>query len=73
MGLITVNPPNAYEVSRELIARDIKIDYRENAGIRVAPHFYTTDDEVNQAMNAIDEILADDSWKQHKQGRDFVT
>jgi len=33
-GTVTIRPPHAYEVSRELLARDIVIDYRENAGIR---------------------------------------
>jgi kynureninase len=72
-GTVTVNPPNSYEVSRELLARNIKIDYRQNAGIRIAPHFYNTDEEVHQAMDTIDEILADGSWKQHAVSRDFVT
>jgi kynureninase len=72
-GTVTVNPPNSYEVSRELLARNIKIDYRQNAGIRIAPHFYNTDEEVHQAMNTIDEILSDGSWKKHAVSRDFVT
>jgi kynureninase len=71
-GTVTVNPPNAYEVSRELLARNIKIDYRENAGIRIAPHFYNTDAEVQLAIETITAILADGSWQQHK-ARDFVT
>jgi kynureninase len=72
-GTVTVNPPHAYEVSRELLQRNIKIDYRENAGIRIAPHFYTTDAEVHQAMDTIRAILDDDSWTQHSKNRDFVT
>lgn len=72
-GTVTLNPPESYAVSREMIARGIKIDYRENAGIRIAPHFYTTDDEVRDAVIAIDDILDDGSWKQHKKNRDFVT
>lgn len=72
-GTVTVNPPNAYEVSRELLARNIKIDYRENAGIRIAPHFYNTDDECREAIATIGDILQDGSWKQHQQSRDFVT
>jgi kynureninase len=71
-GTVTVNPPNAYEVSRELLARNIKIDYRENAGIRLAPHFYNTDAEVRHAIETIAAILADGSWQQHKV-RTFVT
>lgn len=58
-GTVTVNPPHAYEVSREMLARGIKIDYRPNAGIRIAPHFYNTDEEIVQAMQAMGEIVAD--------------
>jgi kynureninase len=72
-GTVTVAPPHAYEVSRELLARDFLIDYRQGAGIRIAPHFYNSDDEVRATMTAVEEILADGSWEQHAQGRDFVT
>lgn len=72
-GTVTVAPPHAYEVSRELIARGIVIDYRQNAGIRIAPHFYNSDEEIQHTMQNISEILADGSWQRHAQGRDFVT
>jgi len=71
-GTITLKPDHPYEVSRELIARNIVVDYRENAGIRVAPHFYNSDDEIYLTMNTIAEILADGSWQKHTQ-RAFVT
>ncbi|MCS6836937.1 MAG: aminotransferase class V-fold PLP-dependent enzyme [Anaerolineae bacterium] len=71
-GTVTIAPPHAYEVSRELLARNIIIDYREGAGIRIAPHFYNTDDEVEQVMTVISDILADDSWQAHTR-REFVT
>jgi kynureninase len=71
--LITINPPESYAVSRELLARNIKIDYRENAGIRIAPHFYNSDDECREVVAVIAEILEDGSWKQHTESRDFVT
>lgn len=72
-GTITLNPPHAYEVSRELLARNIMIDYRANAGIRLAPHFYNSEAEVRIAVDTIAEILEDGSWEQHAEGRDFVT
>ena len=56
-GTVTINPPHAYEVSRELLARDIVIDYRAQAGIRISPHFYNSDDEVRLVIRAIQEIL----------------
>lgn len=67
-GTVTVNPPHAYEISCEMLARGIKIDYRPKAGIRIAPHFYNLDEEIQQAMDAIAEILADGSWKRHQNG-----
>jgi selenocysteine lyase/cysteine desulfurase len=33
------------------------VDYRPGAGIRVAPHFYNSEAEVDAAVAAIDEIL----------------
>ena len=64
-GTVTVNPPHAHEVSNALLARDIKIDFRPQAGIRIAPHFYNSDDEIRAALLAIGEILADGSWRRH--------
>jgi kynureninase len=72
-GTVTVNPEHSYEVSRELIARNIVVDYRAGAGIRIAPHFYNSDDEVRQAVATIGEILADGSWQKHASARTFVT
>jgi kynureninase len=72
-GTVTVNPPHAYEVSRELLARNISIDYRANAGIRIAPHFYNTDAEIELVMQQIAAILTDGSWQAHRRQRDYVT
>ena len=72
-GTVTVRPPEAYAVSRELIARNIVIDYREGAGIRIAPHFYNTDDEIRLTMAAMADILDDGSWQKHVASRSFVT
>jgi kynureninase len=71
-GTVTVRPPHAYEVSRELLKRGYVIDYREGAGIRIAPHFYTSDAEIDRAMGEIGSILDDGSWQAHAQ-RAFVT
>lgn len=72
-GTITVSMPHAYEISRELLARQILIDYREGAGIRIAPHFYNSDDETRHTMAAIDEIITSGSWQKHANNRTFVT
>jgi kynureninase len=72
-GTVTVRPPEAYAVSRELIARGFIVDYRQGAGIRIAPHFYNSDDEVEAVMLEIGAILDDDSWRPHAQAQAFVT
>lgn len=72
-GMVVIEPPHAYEVSREMLARNIVIDYRENAGIRVAPHFYNTEDEVQQAIDAMKDIVDSGAWEKHSGSRDFVT
>ncbi len=70
---VTINPPHAYEVSRELLARNIVIDYRAQAGIRVSPHFYNTDDEVRAVVAAMQDIIASGAWEHHAGPRSFVT
>lgn len=62
-GTVAFDVPHAAEVARALLARDVVIDFRPGAGIRVAPHFYTTDDELETCIATIDEILATDGWK----------
>jgi kynureninase len=49
--------PEAKEVCAELIKRNILVDYRPRAGVRMAPHFYNKDEEVETAIAAVEEIL----------------
>ena len=55
-GVVTIDVENGMDVTRELARREILVDYRPGAGIRVAPHFYTTDEEVDYTIAAIREI-----------------
>ncbi len=72
-GTVAFRVPHAYEVSQALLARDIIVDFRPDAGIRVAPHFYTHDDEVEAVVAAIDAILANGDWKRFEGARAVVT
>lgn len=56
-GHVTVSPPDAQQVSRELLARDFIIDFRPGAGIRIAPHFYTTEEEIDLVIQEMDRIV----------------
>jgi kynureninase len=46
--------PGADQVSRDLNAQRYFHDYRPRCGIRVSPHFYTTDEELDRFMSALD-------------------
>jgi kynureninase len=62
-GTVAIDVPHGYEVSRTLKAREILCDYRPGAGVRLSPHFYTRDDELEAAITAIEEILRRENWK----------
>ncbi|MGA7157400.1 MAG: aminotransferase class V-fold PLP-dependent enzyme [Acidobacteriaceae bacterium] len=56
-GTIILDVPNGREAADELIRRQILVDYRPGAGIRIAPHFYTTDDEVAHTIAELRSIV----------------
>ncbi|HSL23555.1 MAG TPA: aminotransferase class V-fold PLP-dependent enzyme [Vicinamibacterales bacterium] len=56
-GTVIVDMPGAPEVADELLRRDIIIDYRPGAGIRIAPHFYNTEAEADRAMDVLDDVV----------------
>ncbi len=72
-GTVAFDVPHAREVAQALLARDVIVDYRPGAGIRVAPHFYTSDAEVESVVEIIDEILAKDAWKKYTHDTLVVT
>jgi kynureninase len=72
-GTVAVDVPHAYEVAQVLLASDVLVDYRPGAGIRIAPHFYTTDEELERAVGLIDEALASGDWRKFENRRAVVT
>jgi kynureninase len=56
-GTVVVDVPHGYEVTQELSRRDFLVDYRPGAGIRIAPHFYTKDEELELVMAEIRKFL----------------
>jgi kynureninase len=63
-GAVTLDVPHGLAVARAMIAKSIIVDYREGGGIRIAPHFYTRDDELTDAIETMKEII---------EGRIFTT
>jgi kynureninase len=58
-GSVVFRPPHHVATAQEAIERGILLDHRPDAGIRVGPHFYNTDEEVDRAMDRIAEISAE--------------
>jgi kynureninase len=56
-GTVVVRTPEFQAVQRELEARDILVDARPDAGIRVGPHFFNTDDELRYLVEQMVEIV----------------
>jgi kynureninase len=64
-GTVSVECPHAFEVKCELIARDILVDYRPKAGVRLSPHFYNRDEELDFTLDQIEDILRTGAWQKH--------
>ncbi len=52
-GHVTLDVPDARRACDELIRRGFMVDFRPNAGIRIAPHFYNTRDEVEAVVREL--------------------
>ena len=57
-GHVAFDPGNARRVHDRLLERGIVVDERPGVGLRAAPHFYSTTDEVDALVENIAEIVA---------------
>jgi len=72
-GTVALDVDHGLEVARALKAREILCDYRPGAGIRLSPHFYTRDDELDAAVDAIADIFETGDWRRFEADRPTVT
>jgi len=56
-GVLILDVPDGKEVAAELARREVLLDYRPQAGIRIAPHFYTSDEELDHTIGEIRKIV----------------
>ncbi len=56
-GTLTIEVPHGPSVVKCLADRDVLVDFRPGAGIRVSPHFYTTDEELMVFLDAVQETI----------------
>jgi kynureninase len=57
-GTVTVNVPDFEAVHKELAERQILCDFRPDAGLRLGPHYFNTDDELEHVLDEVADILA---------------
>jgi kynureninase len=72
-GTVAIDVPHGYEVAQVLLSKEILVDYRVGAGIRAAPFFFNTDEEVDALFDAIDTALRTSSWEKYSSLRPVVT
>jgi len=58
-GTVSIDMPDSQEVCRELLKREVMVDWRPKAGVRMSPHFYNTNEEIEKAIATVEEILQD--------------
>jgi kynureninase len=64
-GTVTIRTPDFEAVHKELAERQILCDFRPDAGLRLGPHYYNTDDELRFAVGEIAEILESGAHERH--------
>ena len=72
-GTVAMDVPHAYEVTQHLLSRNILVDYRVGAGIRIAPHFFTREEELDEAVYEIGKSLESGSWQRFSEKIAVVT
>jgi kynureninase len=62
-GTITVWDDNAAAITKELVRREFIVDYRPGAGVRISPHFYTKDEELELVIAEMKKIRDSKSYQ----------
>jgi kynureninase len=65
-GTITVGHDDAAAITKELIRREFIVDYRPGAGVRISPHFYTSDEELELVIREMKEIRDTRAYAAHE-------
>ena len=65
-GTITVAHEHAAAITKELIHREFIVDYRPGAGVRISPHFYNTDNELELVIEEMKKIAESESYREHE-------
>lgn len=77
-GAVSIGVPDAHLVKQALVMRNVKVDFRKGQNgepdvIRVGPHFYTEDAEIELFFRHCDEIIASGEYKKFDGKTETVT
>jgi kynureninase len=61
-GTVAIDVANGHAISQCLKANNVLCDFRPGAGIRLSPHFYNRDRELEDAIEALVEIDKSKAW-----------
>jgi kynureninase len=56
-GSVMIGVDDGPRMVEQLSARKVFVDSRPGAGLRMSPHFFNTDEEVEEAMNILKELI----------------
>jgi kynureninase len=64
-GTVLVDTPDHAAVHRELGARGIVCDFRPDAGVRLGPHFFNSEDELRHTVEQLADIVESGAYLRH--------
>src|SRR4051794_27483550 len=64
-GTVAARVPEFEAVHRELAERQILCDFRPDVGLRLGPHFFTTDEELRHVVEEIVGIVETGAYERH--------
>ena len=56
-GSVMIGAGNAPEVVERLAERKVFVDSRPSAGLRISPHFFNTDEEIEEALQILAQVM----------------
>jgi kynureninase len=57
-GSVMIGVDDAKSVAEQLAERRVFVDWRPGAGLRISPHFFNTDEEVEEALRTLAGLIA---------------
>jgi kynureninase len=64
-GTVLVDTPDHAAVHKELGERGIICDFRPDAGVRLGPHFFNSEDELRHTVDELADIVVTGAYERH--------